>query len=185
MFTAIARSALALSLLVGVAVRTTDAAVSANCTLETIVLNANPTIYLQVDAIREDVKNQITICVDEQKDSCDVDPDYSSYETACVAEGGQIYAPTATFTCEEGFYTYVASNSYLTCVGASCDTEEFTEVADEMVQTESHAIKAMYDIEGVDCGAEISGAAGFGYYAVASATVMMAGTSSMMMMMLV
>jgi len=171
------RSALALFALAAVAVRSTDAA-SANCTLETADLSSNPTIQLQMQAVDADIANQMKVCLQEQKSPCDVDADYSSYTTACEAEGGQVYEPVTTFQCKQGVYTTTYSQAYITCVGASCTTEEFTEITNEKMQNVTNAVKSVYDVDGIDCALSFSGAKTFGF---AVSMVIMAGSMMMMM----
>lgn len=96
----------------------------------------------------------------EKDDDCDIDVDFESYKTACEVEGGQVYEPTKSFQCKQGLYITTVSQSYITCVGASCKTDEFSDAVDEMYQNYTDAVGAVLDVDGIECELEFSAAYG-------------------------
>ena len=146
-----------------------------------VSMSLNCTVGVASASVK-DASSSVKACIQGGEDDCKLpNVDYSNYTLSCKTEGGQIYEPTKTFKCKDGANTTSITQQYVTCVGSSCITDEFSDFVDEYVQNYTANVQnytaSVLNVTGIECAEKFSGAKKvFGF---AASTMMIAG--SMMM----
>jgi hypothetical protein len=135
-------------------------AASANCTVETAVLDKNPNITAAYDEFFEGISEQVRSCYVNAVNPCDVNYDTTTIEETCTAAGGQFQTPELTLSCTNSNTNVKTTivNTYVLCLGQSCDGSAFVEATNNALTNITDTANAVLEQYGVQCSAEVSGA---------------------------